>query len=465
VPDRAGPPLDLSEPRRIHVVGVGGAAMSGIATLLTRLGHHVSGSDLRPSRGLERLRLMGVEIAIGHEAANIPPGTDAVAISTAIPATNAEVVAAEAAGIPVLRRADVQRMLVAVRRTIAISGTHGKTTTSSMVALIVRQAGWQPSFLIGGDINEVGTNAVFDSGDWLVIEADESDGAFLAIDPEAVVVTNVDLDHLDYYGDFDHIVAAFREFLGRPPGPKVAGADDPVAAQLAAGIPGAVTFGESENATYRMTGYRGERAGSRFHLARRGAGLGEVRLPVPGLHNARNAAAAAAVTLELGVTFDAVTAALARFGGVARRFQFRGMAGGVTFVDDYAHNPGKVRAVLAAAREAEWRRVIAVFQPHRYTRTAALWQEFAGSFVDADVTFVTDVYGADERPQPGITGQLVVDAVRAAHPGADIRYVAKRADVIEPVVALAEPGDLVLTLGAGDITTLADELMHAVDGA
>jgi UDP-N-acetylmuramate--alanine ligase len=450
--------LDLSAPRRIHFVGIGGIGLSGIATLLVRLGHHVTGSDIKESRALDRLRLLGIDVAVGHAPANVRAGTDAVVVSTAIASSNPEVGAANDAGIAVLRRADMLRLIVATRRTVAVSGTHGKTTTSSMVALILRQAGFQPSFLIGGDVNEVGANAVFDQGDWLVVEADESDGTFIEIAAEAVVVTNVEADHLDYFGDLDSIAEAFHRFLADAPGVRVAPADDPIGAQLA-GATSAITFGESAGADYRVVDYSGRRGASRFHLWRGGDDLGEVKLPVPGRHNARNAAAAAAVCMELGAPFPAVSAALARFGGVARRFQIRGVAGGVTFVDDYAHNPGKVRAVLAAAREGEWRRVIAVFQPHRYSRTADLWRDFADSFVDADIAFITDVYGAGESARPGVTGQLVVDAVLGGHPDADVRYIPKRADVIGPVLAVAGPGDLVLAMGAGDITTLPDELL------
>jgi len=384
--------LDLTSPRSVHIVGVGGAGMSAIATVLARMGHRVSGSDLRPSRPLERLGLLDVTTHVGHAAEHLPAALDAVVISTAIPESNPEVVAARERGIPVLRRADALRAIVATRTTIAVAGSHGKTTTSSMLALILRAAGWHQSFLIGGDLNEVGTNAVFDSGEWLVVEADESDGTFLELAPHDAVVTSVLPDHLDHYGDFPALVDAFETFVARIPGVCALCADDELAAAIAARAPGAtVTYGFATGADYRMDGYEGGRSGTRFTLARAGEALGAVELPVPGRHNAVNAAGAAAIGLELGVTFDAVTSALGSFGGVARRFQFRGERDGVTYVDDYAHLPSDVDAMIRAAREGGWERVVAVFQPHRYTRTAALWRDFADAFTGADALVLTDV--------------------------------------------------------------------------
>jgi UDP-N-acetylmuramate--alanine ligase len=457
--------LDLSQPRRIHIVGVGGMAMSGIAAILTRLGHTVSGSDLKAWRGLERLRLLGVEVHVPHDAGRLPPELDAVVVSTAIPASNPEVVTARERGVPVLRRAEALASIVDMRRTVAISGTHGKTTTSTMTTLMLRAAGWQPSFLIGGEPNEVGSNAAYDEGDWLVVEADESDGTFIEIAPEAVVLTNVEPDHLDHYGDFAALEAACARYLAAAPGPRVVCADDPVAARLAAEVGGVVTYGTAETADYRITGYTGERSGSRFTLHRAGTELGEVVLPAPGIHNARNAAAAAAVSTEIGVPFEAVRTALGHFAGVARRFQFHGEVHGVSLVDDYAHLPGEVRATLAAAREGGWSRVVAVFQPHRYSRTARLWRDFGDAFDDADLVVLTDVYAAGEPPQPGVSGRLVLQAVCEARPTARVLYLPKRADLLERLPGLTRPGDLVVTLGAGDVTSLPDEWRRASEEA
>jgi UDP-N-acetylmuramate--alanine ligase len=457
--------LDLSSPRKIHIVGVGGMAMSGIAAVLTRLGHTVSGSDLKSWRGLERLRFLGVDVHVPHDASCLPDELDAVVVSTAIPPTNPEVLAARERGVPVLRRAEALSAIVDTRRTVAISGTHGKTTTSTMTTLILRAAGWHPSFLIGGEPNEVGSNASYDEGEWLVIEADESDGTFIEIAPEAVVLTNVEADHLDHYGDMAALEAACAQYLSTAPGPRVACADDPGAARLAAEVSAAgrpvITYGEAPGADYRIEGYQGDRLGSRFQLLRHGEVLGEIVLPAPGRHNARNAAAAAALATEIGVPFGAVRAALGRFAGVARRFQFHGEVGGVTLVDDYAHLPGEIKATLAAAREGAWSRIVAVFQPHRYTRTARLWRDFGDAFTDADVVVLTDVYAAGEPPQPGVSGRLILQAVCEARPTDRVFYLPKRSDILARLPELTRPGDLVITLGAGDVTSLPDEWLKA----
>jgi UDP-N-acetylmuramate--alanine ligase len=455
------PELDLSTRRSVHIVGIGGAGMSAIATVLARMGHEVSGSDLRETPRTERLRLLGADVRIGHGAHNVPEDLDAVVCSTAIPLTNPEVTTAAARGVPVLRRAEALRSIVATKRAIAVAGSHGKTTTSSMLTLCLRAAGWNPSFLIGADVNEVGTNAAYDDGEWLVVEADESDGTFLEFVPDAAIVTNIEPDHLDHYGDFGGLVAAFGQFVRGVEGPCVVSADDPLARELTAARDAVVTFGRSDDATYRIAGYAGARAGSRFDLIRSGTSLGVVELPVPGLHNARNAAAAAALALELGVPFGAVRAALGSFGGVARRFQFRGEVGGVTLIDDYAHIPGEVSAMTSAAREGDWDRVVVIFQPHRYTRTASLWREFADAFTGADVLVLTDIYAAGEQPQPGVSGRLLLRAVLDAHPDQSVAYLPRRADVVQHALKLTRPGDVLLTLGAGDITNVLDEWLAA----
>ena len=457
------PALDLSRPLRIHVVGVGGAGMSAIAGVLATMGHQVSGSDLKESAGLERLRSQGITVEVGHTAANVGD-VDAVAISTAIPATNPEVVAARERGVPVLRRADILTAIAATRRPIAVAGTHGKTTTSSMLALVLVEAGLRPSFIIGGDVNEIGTGAVWDDGEWFVVEADESDGTFLELGAEVAVVTSVEPDHLEHYGGVDGLYAAFDRFLAEAPGPRIVCADDARAAELGARH-GAVTYGTSASADYRMVEVVGERTGTRFTVERDGTALGEVTLPVPGLHNARNAAAALATALEIGAPFASAARALGRFGGVARRFQFRGEAGGVTFVDDYAHLPSEVQVALDAARQGGWRRVVCVFQPHRYSRTAALWQDFRDAFGEADLLVVTDVYAAGEAPRPGVTGKLIVHAVLDAHPWRRVAYLPRRSELVPYLARELRAGDLCLTLGAGDLTSLPDEVLAALDGS
>ncbi|HEY2813336.1 MAG TPA: UDP-N-acetylmuramate--L-alanine ligase [Acidimicrobiales bacterium] len=449
--------VDLSRPRHIHIVGVGGAGMSAIASVLASMGHTVSGSDLKESRSLRRLEALGVDVHVGHDGALVD-GAELVAVSTAIPERNPEVVAARERGISVARRADILGAIAATRRCIAVSGTHGKTTTSSMLALVLVEAGLNPSFIIGGELNEIGGGAVWDDGDWFVVEADESDGTFVALPAEHVVVTNVEADHLDYYGSIEAIEATFDRFLDAP-GHKIVCADDPGALALGRAH-GALLYGTSESADVRIVDAKSERAGVVFGIIRHGEALGEVRLPVPGLHNARNATAAIAMAMELGVGFETCRQALARYAGVARRFQFRGQAGGVTYVDDYAHNPGKVRAVLDAAASGGWRRVVCVFQPHRYTRTAALWREFGSAFDAADVVVVMDVYAAGEQPQPGVTGKLIVDAVLEHRPWKRVAWLPRREDVLTYLAVELRPGDVCLTVGAGDVTSLAGDILE-----
>jgi UDP-N-acetylmuramate--alanine ligase len=447
--------LDLGRPRRIHVVGVGGAGMSAIATVLVAMGHEVSGSDLKESGALERLRALGVRVFIGHDAANLGDA-ELVTISSAVDAANPEVAAARRLGIPVTPRAATLAAIAAERRLVAVAGTHGKTTTSSMLALALVAAGCEPSFVIGGDVNEIGSNAVWAEGEWLVAEADESDGTFLVLDPELAVVTSVEPDHLEHYGSFEELKAAFARFLAGA-AMAVVGADDPVASALAPAR--AATYGFAPGAQFRITSFSGGRSDVRFELERDGEPVAELALPVPGEHNARNATAAFAAAALIGAGTEQVSAALARFAGVARRFEFRGEARGVTFVDDYAHLPGEIAAVIAAARRGGWRRIVCVFQPHRYSRVAGLWRDFADAFVGADLVVITGIYGAGEAPRPGVSARLVADAVTSAHPDQRVAYLERRGELVEYLHRSLEPGDCCLTLGAGDLTSLPDDLL------
>jgi UDP-N-acetylmuramate--alanine ligase len=449
--------IDLSRPTRIHLVGVGGAGMSAIASVLAAMGHMVTGSDLKSSPTTQRLAAAGVTVGIGHDATHVGEA-ELVMISTAIAPTNAEVVEARRLGIPVLTRAEATAAVAACRRCVAVSGTHGKTTTTSMLALILVEAGLRPSFLIGGDINEIGTNAVWDTGEWLVLEADESDGTFLALDPDVAVVTNVEPDHLDFYGGFDQLVAAFDRFCTGRPGGVVVGADDPVAAELGR-THGADRVGTATDATFRIEDARAGSDGVSFALTTAGTSLGTIAIPVMGANIARNAAVATVAALRVGATVDDAVRAFARFAGVARRFELRGDAGGVRFVDDYAHLPTEVKAVLEAARQTGPQRIVVVFQPHRYSRIGALGAQFADAFSVADVVVVTDIFAAGEQPMPGVTGRLVADAVTANHPDLDVRYIAGRHELRDHLTAVLQPGDLCLTLGAGDLTSLPDELL------
>ena len=369
-------------------------------------------------------------------------------------------VAAREGGTPVLRRSEVLAAITGLRRTISVAGTHGKTTTSSMLAVILAEAGLHPSFIIGGDVNQIGSGAVWSDGEWFVVEADESDGSLVEGRTEIAVVTNVEPDHHAHYGGFDALRDAFDRFVDGAGHLAVVGVDDAEGAALAARHQ-VVTVGEVE-ATYRIGALRRVPRGTTFRLEHETRDLGEVHLPVPGAHNARNAAVAAATALEIGVDFSTVMRALARFGGVARRFEFRGEAAGVDFVDDYAHLPTEVAAALAAGRDTRPERLVAVFQPHRYSRVAALAPEFGSSFTDADLLAVTDVYSAGEAPIAGVSGKAVVDAVLADDPTRSVAYLPRREELVDYLVRRLRPGDLCLTLGAGDLTTLPDELQAAL---
>jgi UDP-N-acetylmuramate--alanine ligase len=449
-------PFDLRHPRRIHLVGVAGAGMSPIAEVLAAMGHAVSGSDLHPSATLDRLGSVGVAVHPHHDPAYVA-GVDAVVTSTAVPDTNVEVAAARGASIPVLHRSEMLASICRLRRTVAVAGTHGKTTTSALLAVALDGAGLQPSFVVGGVILDLGTGARWSPGEWMVAEADESDGSFLRLPSDLAVVTSVEPDHLDHWGSFDAIAAAFDTFLDAG-GTRLVSADDPVAADLGRRH-GATTYGTSTTADVRMVEVVGGRSSVRFTLVDQGTVLGDVDLPRPGLHNARNAAGALAAAVLMGADFAAAARAVASWAGVGRRFQVRGERDGVTYVDDYAHLPGEVAAVLAAARDGDWQRVVCVFQPHRYSRTQSLWRDFGGAFRDADVLVVTDVYPAGEEPRPGVSGRLVADAVAEDDPDRPVSYVAGRGDLVAHLRSSLRPGDLCLTLGAGDVTTLADELL------
>ncbi|MHB1139238.1 MAG: UDP-N-acetylmuramate--L-alanine ligase [Microthrixaceae bacterium] len=446
---------DLSRPRRVHVVAAGGAGMSAIATVLAEQGHEVSGSDQVASETLARLEALGVRTRVGHDPA-VVHGAELVVVSTAVGEDNVEVLAARQLGIPVLRRIDLLPAFARVQPFVSISGTHGKTTTSSMTAVALREAGARPSFLVGARVASLGTAAAHDDGRWFVLEADESDGSFLAGPRAAALVTNLEPDHLEYWGDFDALRAGMRRFLAETDGPRIVCVDDPEARRIGHDV-GAVGYGTDADADYRITDLELGPDGSRW-LLHTPAGIVTVELAVPGLHNATNAAGALALAGELGLDLHAAARGIGGYTGVARRFEPRGEADGVRFVDDYAHLPTEVRAALAAGRSGDWRRVVAVFQPHRYSRTQALWSEFADAFEDADVLVLTEIYPAGEAPRPGVTGELLVDAVRRSHPDARVEWCPTLDDVTELLATELGAGDLCLSLGAGDITHLADRV-------
>jgi UDP-N-acetylmuramate--alanine ligase len=459
-----GPGLE-GGPRAVHLVGVGGAGMSGLARLLLAAGHRVTGSDRSESATLEALRALGAEVWAGHDGARLGR-PDLVVASTAIRPTNPELVAARTLGIPVLGRARLLALLMAGKVGIAVAGTHGKTTTTGMVVAILEAAGLDPSFAVGGDFKASGINAAAGTGPHFVAEADESDGSFLELDPAVALVTNVEADHLDHWGDLASVQAAFRAFVGRLPteGTAVLCADDQGALELAEAAPCRVlTYGLTDAAEVRGSGLALGAWDARFLVTAGDERLGEVGLAVPGRHNVVNALGAIAAAMAAGAPFEAAQAALPGFTGAARRFHLRAEVAGVTVVDDYAHNPPKVAATLAAARLGPWKRVVAVFQPHLYSRTRLFAAEFGRALAAADLVVVTDVYAAREDPEPGVDGALVAASARRARPDLDCVYEPDRAALAARVAVLVQPGDLVLTLGAGDITSLADELTPLLD--
>lgn len=460
---RPVPPLDLSRPGRYHIVGVGGPGMSAIAVALAQMGHRVSGSDLRDLPVLERLRAAGVEVHVGHDRAHVV-GVDAVTASSAVPERNVELQAARELGITVLRRAGMLASICARAQSVAVAGTHGKTTTTSILMLMLAEAGWRPSFVIGGDVADVGVGALWTGSEWFVVEADESDGTHLELPLHATVLTNVEADHLDHYGTVEAIVDGFDRYLRQVPGPKALCVDDPVCARLRAALgpdAGVVGYGTSAAADVRAVDLRADRGAFRFRVERHGQPVGEVHLPLRGVHNVRNACGALALALELGVPVEPAIAALERFGGVARRFDVRGEHAGATFVDDYAHLPSEIDAVLTAARDSGdgWQRVVAVFQPNRFNRMAVLWPEYADAFRAADLVVITDIYPSGTTPIPGVTGKLVVNAVTEAHPEARVVWLPHRADLVEFLAREVRAGDVCISMGCGDVASLPDEVL------
>jgi UDP-N-acetylmuramate--alanine ligase len=449
--------------RRVHFVGVGGAGMSGIARILLSRGVAVSGSDAKDSRTLAALRAVGGVTYVGHAADQVGDA-QVVVTSSAIRPSNPEVVAARERGVPVLPRAAALAGVMAGRRGIAVAGTHGKTTTTSMLTVALQRCGVDPSFAIGGDLNEAGSNAHHGSGDLFVAEADESDGSFLLLSPYGAIVTNVDVDHLDHYGDEAAVARAFVEFLHcvDPAGFAVLCADDPGARRLAEQAPVAVrTYGESADADLRIDGLALSGLGSSFEVVDRGRRLGTVRLAVPGRHNALNAAAALSAGLALGLPAADLRDGLGHYHGVRRRFDFRGEVAGVRVFDDYSHNPAKVAAALHAARGvAGTGRVVVVFQPHRYSRTQAFARQLGEALALADEVLVMEVYAAGEDPIPGATGQAVAAAVPL--PPERVHFESSWVAVAARVAERTRTGDVVLTMGAGDVTQLAPEVLAAL---
>jgi UDP-N-acetylmuramate--alanine ligase len=462
--ERLAGAIDLSHPRRVHVANVGGAGMSAVATLLAESGHRVSGHDPATSTPfLGMLASLGVEVATGADRPVLAADVEVVVVSTATPEDDADVVAAHGRGVPVMHRGSALAALCAQRTTVAIAGTHGKTTTSALLTTVLAGTGRRPGWVVGATIPQLGRSAGWGGDGPLVVEADESDGTFLALGAGSAVVTNVEPDHLENWGGEAALRDAFDRFVGALPGPAVLCADDAGARGLASAAEHSVTYGLDPSADYRVVDPAPTETGVRFELWHGGSRV-DVEVPfAPGIHNADNAAAALAVAHLHGVPLAEGARALAGFEGVARRFEHRGEAGGVTVVDDYAHLPTEVRAALAAGADGPWRRVVAVFQPHRYSRTEALWREFADAFGDAALLAVTDVYAAGEGRRPGVSGKLIVDAVLDTHPWASVAWLPALDDVLVWLRAVLRPGDLCLMLGAGDLTSLAPRIVAMLE--
>ncbi|MGI8774322.1 MAG: UDP-N-acetylmuramate--L-alanine ligase [Actinomycetota bacterium] len=446
-------------PGRVHFVGIGGAGMSAIAKVLLERGREVSGSDLKWSRAAAMLEAMGARVHVGHDPV-LAHDAGAVVVSSAIPRSNPEYARALERDIPVMTRGEALAEILRDTRSIVVAGTHGKTTTTSMIVTILRHAGFDPTYLVGAGLNDSGTNARSGSGEVSVAEADESDGSFLLLQPSLAVLTNLEMDHVDHWGSFDELEKAFADFAASvtSDGAIVVPHSDEVLGRIAHSVDRTVvTFGEGGDVGANAVSF-GPR-GASFELVHGGSGA-HVDLRVPGAHNVANAVAAAAAAIHVGVELVQVAAGLALYRGVERRFQVRGEVGGVTVIDDYAHHPTEVLATLEAARPGGWGRVVAIFQPHRYTRTAALADAFGASFGPADRVVLMDVYGAGEQPVPGVSGKLIADAVCRAFPGRPVAYFPHRSTLIDYLVASARPGDALLTLGAGDVTTIGDELLQ-----
>jgi len=451
-------PEPAAIPRRVHIVGVGGAGMSGLAKLLSQLGHDVSGSDLKPGRMLDALDDVGVTTWIGHrpQAMN---DVELMVVSSAVPDSDPELTVASAAGVEVWRRPALLRNLTTGRRTIGFAGTHGKTTSTALAVTALRGSGHDPTFLVGGEMIGLNTGASLGAEEIMLLEADEAFGTFRHLDLDSLLVTNIEADHLDHYGSVAALEDAFAQVAAGVHGPVVACVDDTGVRRLEQRTD-VTTYGFSDSADYRIVDIEHTEGEVSFTLAGP-SGSTSVRLPRPGEHIASNAAGVLALLERNGFDIAAAADALSSFEGVRRRYEIRARVGGVTIVDDYAHHPTEVAATIAAASYGASGRVIAVFQPHRYTRTADLGPDFGAPLALADATFVTDVYSAGERPVIGVSGRLVAEATEAA--GGDVSYIPRLANLAHLVAADAREGDVVLLMGAGDINSIVDDIVRAVE--
>jgi UDP-N-acetylmuramate--alanine ligase len=451
---------------KIHFVGIGGMGMCGIAEVLANMGYQVSGSDLNQTEITQHLASIGCDVRQGHSAAHLGEA-DVVVVSSAIKGYNPEVEAARARQIPVIPRAEMLGELMKLKYGLAVAGSHGKTTTTTMMHTVMMAAGLDPTAVIGGRVNSLGlANARWGKSDYLVAEADESDGSFLTLAPTVAVVTNIDPEHLDHYGTYDRVKQAFTDFVNRVPfyGMSALCLDNPGVQAILPGVAKRfATYGVAQDATYRARNVRHDGLTTRFVAWRRADELGEVTLPMPGQHNVLNALGVLALADFLQIPFATYVDALAHFEGIQRRFTVRGEVGGVTVVDDFGHHPAEVRATLSGARGSfGGRRIVAAFQPHRYTRTRDQFEEFTRAFHDAHKLVVCDVFAAGEKPIDGISAESLVGAIEKAGHG-DVTYVPRREDIAAHLAAQIRPGDLVITLGAGNVQLCCNELIELLE--
>lgn len=452
--------------QHIHFIGIGGSGMSGIAGIMKGMGYRVSGSDLKSSATIERLESLGITCFCSHAAEHLRD-VDLVVASTAIPPDNVELMAARERGIPVLHRSEMLAKLMRRQKGIAVAGAHGKTTTTSMTALTLEKNGLDPTVIIGGELIDIGGNAKLGGGQYLVAEADESDGSFLRLDPYIEIITNIEDDHLDYYKTIENIIKTFWNFMQKVPddGLAVLCLDDPHIRKLLKKYERPFeTYALSQpGADYTLRKIKQNGAITAGDVFCRGEKLGRLELSVPGLHNLSNALAVIAASRFVGLEFKDIARALKPFKGAGRRFQLLGEVNGIRVVDDYAHHPTEIKATLRAARQVQSGRLISVFQPHRYTRTSLLWERFGEVFSDADLIIINDIYSAGEKPIEGVSARLIISAIEK-HEGRDVLHLPGREETVDFLAREARPGDLVLTMGAGDVWASGEKLVQRLKG-
>ena len=455
--------MQFKKVKKLHFVGIGGTGMCGIAEILWNLGYSVTGSDMRSSESTERLKKLGIKVFLEHKKENVS-GADVVVISSAVKDSNPEVIFAKENKIPVIRRSEMLGELMRMKFGIGVAGTHGKTTTTSMIGQILTEAGLDPTIIVGGRVTNLGSNAKLGQGEYLVAEADEFDRSFLRLTPTIAVVTTLEAEHLDYYKDLEEIKLVFTEFVNKVPfyGSVILCLDEATIQEIMPRIERPIiTYGLVPQADLVAYSVVFKENGSHFKVKHKDKDLGEVSLLVPGIHNVKNSLAALSVGLELEIPFDKMREALSEFKGVGRRFEIKGIANGVMIVDDYAHHPTEIRATLKAARDGWSRRTITIFQPHLFSRTRDFYKEFGKSFFDSDILIVMDVYPAREEPIPGITGELVASQARE-YGHKEVFYIPEKEKIVPFLLKILKKGDMVITLGAGDIFKIGENLLSAL---